>query len=114
MDQVWTLIGQSGVSHLPWQAPVMWAMGGLFIFLAIKKDIEPLLLLPIGFTVIMMNIPLGGLMHRPDAVESLSSLPSQEELERQPSAPTHRANSPKKVLVNPCFRNSSLGVSTSA
>jgi oxaloacetate decarboxylase beta subunit len=74
VDQVWTLIGQSGVSHLPWQAPVMWAVGGLFIFLAIKKDIEPLLLLPIGFTVIMMNIPLGGLMHRPDAVDSIPGL----------------------------------------
>ncbi len=74
MDQIWTLIGQSGVSHLPWQAPVMWAVGGLFIFLAIKKDIEPLLLLPIGFTVIMMNIPLGGLMHRPDGTDSIPGL----------------------------------------
>ena len=74
VDQIWTLVGQSGVSHLPWQAPVMWAVGGLFIFLAIKKKIEPLLLLPIGFTVIMMNIPLGGLMHRPDAVDSIPGL----------------------------------------
>ena len=74
MDQFWTLIGESGLSHLSWQTPVMWAVGGLFIFLAIKKDIEPLLLLPIGFTVIMMNIPLGGLMHRPDAVESVPGL----------------------------------------
>ena len=74
MDQFWTLIGQSGLSHLSWQALVMWAVGGLFIFLAIKKDIEPLLLLPIGFTVIMMNIPLGGLMHRPDAVDSIPGL----------------------------------------
>jgi oxaloacetate decarboxylase beta subunit len=74
VDQLWTLIGQSGISHLSWQAPVMWAVGGLFIFLAIKKDIEPLLLLPIGFTVIMMNIPLGGLMHRPDAVEPVPGL----------------------------------------
>jgi sodium ion-translocating decarboxylase beta subunit len=74
VDQFWTLIGQSGVSQLPWQAPVMWVVGGLFIFLAIKKDIEPLLLLPIGFTIIMMNIPLGGLMHRPDATDSIPGL----------------------------------------
>ena len=74
MDQFWTLIGQSGLAHLSWQAPVMWAVGGLFIFLAIKKDIEPLLLLPIGFTVIMMNVPLGGLMHRPDAADAIPGL----------------------------------------
>jgi oxaloacetate decarboxylase beta subunit len=74
MDQFWTLIGESGLAHMSWQAPVMWAVGGVFIFLAIKKDIEPLLLLPIGFTVIMMNVPLGGLMHEPDAAETIPGL----------------------------------------
>ena len=36
---------------------VMWCIGGLLIFLAIKKQMEPALLLPIGFGAILVNIP---------------------------------------------------------
>ena len=39
------------------QQIVMWLIGGLLIFLAIKKDIEPALLLPMGFGAILVNIP---------------------------------------------------------
>ncbi len=39
---------------------VMWAIGGILIFLAIKKDMEPTLLLPIGFGAILVNLPLSG------------------------------------------------------
>lgn len=39
---------------------IMWAIGGLLIFLAIKKDMEPTLLLPIGFGAILVNLPLSG------------------------------------------------------
>jgi len=74
VDAFWTLIAQSGIAQLSWQQPVMWLVGGLFIYLAIKRDIEPLLLLPIGFTVIMMNVPLGGLMHEPDAADTIPGL----------------------------------------
>jgi sodium ion-translocating decarboxylase, beta subunit len=35
----------------------MWCIGGLLIFLAIKKQMEPALLLPIGFGAILVNIP---------------------------------------------------------
>ncbi len=35
----------------------MWIIGGLLIFLAIKKEMEPALLLPIGFGAILVNIP---------------------------------------------------------
>lgn len=37
---------------------VMWAIGGLLIYLAIKKDMEPTLLLPMGFGTILVNLPL--------------------------------------------------------
>lgn len=37
---------------------VMFAIGGILIYLAIKKDYEPSLLLPIGFGAILCNIPL--------------------------------------------------------
>ena len=36
---------------------VMWVIGGVLIFLAIKKKMEPTLLLPMGFGAILMNLP---------------------------------------------------------
>lgn len=39
---------------------IMWVIGGVLIFLAIKKDMEPGLLLPIGFGAILANLPLSG------------------------------------------------------
>ncbi len=39
---------------------VMWAIGGLLIFLAIKKEMEPTLLLPMGFGAILVNLPESG------------------------------------------------------
>lgn len=38
----------------------MWVIGGLLIWLAIKKDMEPALLLPMGFGAILVNIPFSG------------------------------------------------------
>ncbi len=37
---------------------IMWAIGGLLIYLAIKKEMEPTLLLPMGFGTILVNLPL--------------------------------------------------------
>ena len=39
---------------------IMWIIGGVLIFLAIKKEMEPTLLLPLGFGTIMVNLPLSG------------------------------------------------------
>lgn len=41
---------------------IMWVIGGLLIWLAIKKDFEPALLLPIGFGAILVNFPLSGVI----------------------------------------------------
>ncbi|MBQ8862319.1 MAG: sodium ion-translocating decarboxylase subunit beta [Clostridia bacterium] len=38
----------------------MWIIGGVLIFLAIKKEMEPTLLLPMGFGAILVNLPLSG------------------------------------------------------
>ncbi|MBO4277989.1 MAG: sodium ion-translocating decarboxylase subunit beta [Clostridia bacterium] len=38
----------------------MWVIGGVLIYLAIKKDMEPSLLLPIGFGAILVNLPFSG------------------------------------------------------
>lgn len=45
------------LSKVTWQHAVMWLIGGILIFLAIKKEMEPALLLPIGFGAILVNIP---------------------------------------------------------
>lgn len=47
--------------QLTWQNLVMMAAGGLLIFLAIAKEYEPVLLLPIGFGAILTNLPLTGI-----------------------------------------------------
>ena len=48
------------VLNLNLQMVVMWIIGGVLIYLAIKKDMEPTLLLPMGFGTILVNIPLSG------------------------------------------------------
>ena len=40
-----------------WMMILMWVIGGVLIYLAIKKEMEPTLLLPIGFGAIIMNFP---------------------------------------------------------
>ena len=42
---------------------IMWVIGGLMIYLAIKKDMEPTLLLPMGFGAILCNLPFAGVEH---------------------------------------------------
>lgn len=56
------------ITNIEWQHVVMWIVGGLLIFLAIKKDMEPALLLPMGFGAILVNIPLSGVVTSGDAV----------------------------------------------
>ena len=48
----------SGIAELiNWRLPVMYIIGGILIYLAVKKDYEPMLLLPIGFGAILVNLP---------------------------------------------------------
>lgn len=39
---------------------IMWVIGGILIYLAIKKEMEPALLLPMGFGAILVNLPFSG------------------------------------------------------
>ena len=50
---------ETGFAFLTWQRVVMFAIGAIFIYLGIAKKWEPLLLVPIGFGIILVNIPLG-------------------------------------------------------
>ena len=50
----------SNFGEIRWQMVVMWIIGGLLIYLAIKKEMEPTLLLPMGFGAILVNLPWSG------------------------------------------------------
>lgn len=54
-----------GIMAITWQQVVMIAIGGLLIYLAIKKDMEPSLLLPMGFGAILVNLPFSGVLNQP-------------------------------------------------
>ncbi|HEY56512.1 MAG TPA: sodium ion-translocating decarboxylase subunit beta [Dehalococcoidia bacterium] len=53
---------ETGFANFTPQNGVMLAIGGLLLYLGIAKKMEPLLLVPIGFGVLLINLPLGGLM----------------------------------------------------
>ena len=42
------------IENFDWRYVVMWAIGAVLIFLAIKKEMEPTLLLPMGFGIILV------------------------------------------------------------
>lgn len=52
---------KTGIVHLTIGHVFMWLIGFLFIFLAIKKNFEPLLLVPIGFSIFLVNMPIAPL-----------------------------------------------------
>ncbi len=70
----------AGIVHMHWSNPVMIAVGGLLLYLAIKKDVEPLLLVPIGFGAILINIPLAGLMEEEGFLRTIYNMGVANEL----------------------------------
>ena len=59
------------VLNLTWQHVVMWIIGGILIYLAVKRDMEPTLLLPMGFGAILVNIPLSGAVGEGGIIDEL-------------------------------------------
>ena len=59
------------VLNLTWQHVVMWIIGGILIYLAVKRDMEPTLLLPMGFGAILVNIPLSGAIGEGGIIDEL-------------------------------------------
>ncbi|NBK78944.1 sodium ion-translocating decarboxylase subunit beta [bacterium D16-76] len=53
-----------GLLSITWQQVVMYLVGAVLIWLAIKKDYEPALLLPMGFGAILVNLPLSGVLNQ--------------------------------------------------
>ncbi len=63
-----------GIGSMTWQNFAMIAVGALLIFLAVYKKYEPMLLLPIGFGAILVNLPLAvvlGTAEHPGALQIL-------------------------------------------
>jgi oxaloacetate decarboxylase beta subunit len=56
------VLAASGLVHLTAGHVAMWLVGIALLYLAIKKEYEPLLLLPIGFSMLLVNLPFTGLM----------------------------------------------------
>jgi sodium ion-translocating decarboxylase beta subunit len=70
---------ETAFGSLTWGNIVMFVIAGLLIYLGIAKKMEPILLVPIGFGILMVNLPIGGLMiYNPEGfpaeVGSLSEL----------------------------------------
>ncbi len=76
MESLTTLLAGSGFAGLAWQNLVMFAVGGVLIFLAVTKKYEPLLLVPIGFGAILANLPE-------------AHLSASHGFTQNPAAPTH-------------------------
>ncbi len=68
VDALAALWADSGLARLfnfeggGWKNLIMIAVACVLLFLAIKKQFEPLLLLPIAFGMLLVNLPLGGVM----------------------------------------------------
>ena len=62
LDMLHGMLYLTGVFNFQLNLVIMWAVGSLFMWLAIKKNYEPLLLLPIGFGIFIVNFPLVPLM----------------------------------------------------
>lgn len=58
MDAIINLFTDSGYAWLDWRNLIMFLISGTLIYLAIAKNYEPLLLIPIGFGAIFANLPL--------------------------------------------------------
>ena len=51
-----------GFLNLNWQIAVMLAVGGFLIYLGTARNVEPVILIPIGTGILLANIPLAGLV----------------------------------------------------
>ncbi len=64
-DTIGQLAASSGVVAMTWQQGVMIIVALVLIYLAIVKKFEPMLLLPIAFGMLLVNMPITGIMDAP-------------------------------------------------
>jgi len=78
MDLLNRIIETTGFLHITWQMAVMWGVVVVLLYLAVAKNFEPLLLVPIAMGALIANIPthgvlegLGGTPFKPDGTGGL-------------------------------------------
>ncbi|MDY6325068.1 MAG: sodium ion-translocating decarboxylase subunit beta [Catonella sp.] len=72
MEQILSLYSNFG--NITWKMAVMWAIGGLLIYLGIRRKMEPTLLIPMGFGAILVNLPLSGAITQGSEIGALDLL----------------------------------------
>lgn len=72
-ESITKLYQKSGIANMTLLHLIMLGIASLFIYLAIAKKFEPLLLLPIAFGMLLANLPLGNMMH-PEVWDHLKEL----------------------------------------
>ncbi len=65
MEQINEIIALTGFPLLTWKMMVMWVVVGVLFYLAVAKNFEPLLLVPIAFGALMANLPTEGIVNIP-------------------------------------------------
>ena len=66
MDTLTDLLSLTGLVHLTWKMVVMWVVVLVLLYLAVYKNFEPLLLVPIAFGALLANLPTEGLVNLPE------------------------------------------------
>lgn len=61
IDALWQVLGDSGLANLTWKHLVMFGISGILLYLGIEREMEPLLLVPIGIGALLTNIPNSGI-----------------------------------------------------
>jgi oxaloacetate decarboxylase beta subunit len=71
MDTLWKLLDSTGFANLTIGNYVMFLIALLLVYLAIKKEYEPLLLIPIAFGIVVANLPFAELSSYSDGIIGL-------------------------------------------
>lgn len=67
MNTLSDLLALTAIPHLTWSMVAMWGVVGALLYLAIWRNFEPLLLLPIAFGALLANLPTEGVINPPTA-----------------------------------------------
>jgi sodium ion-translocating decarboxylase beta subunit len=64
------LLELTAITDVTWKMAVMWVICGALFYLAVYKQFEPLLLIPIGFGALLANLPTQGMVNLPHGEEA--------------------------------------------
>ena len=68
MEAITILLHQSGLANIGWDNLFMYLVAGTLVYLAIRKQYEPLLLIPIGFGILLANFPMADMSSYGDGI----------------------------------------------